>query len=214
MEKTTEKEQQLFIFCFFTGTFINCCLLLNVISFFALFANDRYGEEHMSATLVSVLVVATEIGIVVSSPFYPFLATKVGRKDALTFGYIIMLVCNTICALVGDIPKENWILFSFLTFVFRFILGSADGFVQMMQMSICLQEMGEQRELVIGIINSAQGLGAIAGPIIGVFAYAYSGFQFALYLFSAALVLQVLSSIWFVPSSLNSVSEDNDDSFT
>ena len=111
----------------FVSPFTSMCLNTNIMIFFSLFIDQRYGSENITPVMQGAATVAAVIGSAISSPLYTPVAKTIGRKRAIVLAYLLMLVMNTVCALLALLPKEQWKTFYWSTVAARLVLGYGDG---------------------------------------------------------------------------------------
>lgn len=63
--------------------------------------------------------------------------------------------------------------------------------------------MRNEKEVCIGYVEMALGVGDMIGPAVGSFIYAFAGFAGTFLLFSAIIFLGIVFSVIMIPQSLN-----------
>ena len=69
--------------------------------------------------------------------------------------------------------------------------------------SIVAIEFPQQREIYIGYVQTAVGLGLLLGPVIGTIIYSFAGYEGTFYILSGVLTCSLLITTFFLPSRLN-----------
>lgn len=125
----TKLQKNLLVVCLAMGEVTVGCLYLNMISFFPLFATEKYGKDHISATMISFAIIALELSGLLTTPLYNYLAAKFGRKTALMNGWLLLMITTSSLGVLGNLPADEWLLFYSLTVVSRLLQGFADSLV-------------------------------------------------------------------------------------
>ena len=90
------------------GQFISAVLSLLMVSFFAGFCAENYPNSGIDATLVAIAISALEAAGLVFTPFFKYFVGWTGRKNALTFAYILLIITNAGLAGLSYIPEDKW----------------------------------------------------------------------------------------------------------
>ena len=109
------------------STFVLSCIMVSIITYFALFVESKFGKEHYNAFWVGIVFSATAMGAIMGSSIYSSVAASFGRKNTVIFACVVMLCMNTCCGCLGYMPNDQPQLFLVITFFFRLVLGYADG---------------------------------------------------------------------------------------
>ena len=70
-------------------------MLVNIISFFALFIKEQFDGQEVTATIVAIVSGGAQLGALLSFPTFPMFAEKFGRKKASLIGLIIVFCAVT-----------------------------------------------------------------------------------------------------------------------
>jgi MFS family permease len=81
--------------------------------------------------------------------------------------------------------------------------GLGDSMVATSAYSIVAIEFPQQREIYIGYVQTAVGLGLLLGPVIGTIIYSFAGYEGTFYILSGVLTCSLLITTFFLPSRLN-----------
>ena len=99
-------------------------LYLSVTSFFPLYVGIHFPE--INATLISICMTAFEFSGCLFGPFHPVTMTKIGRKNSIIYGAIILVFTTTSMGLLS-VVELDWQTFICLSTAVRFIQGFADS---------------------------------------------------------------------------------------
>jgi MFS family permease len=119
--KLTEKEKKTLIRTLLFS--LVCCgtVYLNVMSFFPLFVKDKYGEDTISATMISVCMSAFEFAGIVTSPINASMISKIGRKTSLIIGFILIALSTFSLGALSYIDTTEWKTFYYASMATRFV---------------------------------------------------------------------------------------------
>lgn len=135
-------------------------------------------------------------------------ADKFGRKKASLIGLIVVFCSVTFQGILGYCDKTQSTMFLILMFIARFAQGSMESLVTVMGQSLVCLYFEQEKDKMLGFLFAADGLGAMVGPLIGSFAYAHGGFTFALFLFSAILIVCIVLLVTIVPADEPDIHHD------
>ncbi len=146
---------------------------------------------------------------------------KVRRKNLIFWSNILLLVSTFafvslpyLTELGGEIKTinnesyKNGYWFFGLCIVFRIAQGMAGASIQICGYSYATNEMSHEKELYIGYVEIALGIGDMIGPALSGVFYAMFGFIGTFIIFSSMIFLGTLFSIIWIPSSLNNLTSD------
>ena len=98
---------------------------------------------------------------------------------------------------------SNGSTFFWLSVLFRIIQGIASASIQLCAYSFATSEMKSQKDLYIGYVEMALGVGDMVGPAIGGLAYEAFGFEGTFGVFGAMILVGIILAVIWIPSSLN-----------
>jgi MFS family permease len=96
-------------------------------------------------------------------------------------GLILMGVSFLAFGAIGGIESQAWFIATAL--VSRLCQGLASVSVQVTCYSIAANFYPDRKGMMIGLLEAAQGLGLMLGPLLGTALYAVAGYNFMLYAF-------------------------------
>lgn len=99
---------------------IDATLYLNIVSFFPLYANFKFGDK-ISTGEIAVAVTAFEFAGILLTPIIIKIISKIGRKNCILISHMIMIISNTGLGLLSLIGKDKPKIFLLLSFILRFI---------------------------------------------------------------------------------------------
>ena len=117
----TEKEKAILIKIILICQVVCGTQYLNVTSFFPLFVKTNYGDDVISTTMVSICMCCFELAGVLCSPIHSKTISVIGRKNALTIGFIIMFLSAIGLGLISLIPYTEWRTFYYTACFTRFM---------------------------------------------------------------------------------------------
>jgi MFS family permease len=101
------------------------------------------------------------------------------------------------------------VFFAISLFV-RFVQGLGDAMVATSAYSIVAIEFPQQREIYIGYVQTAVGLGLLLGPVIGTLIFSFAGYESTFYILAGVLSCSLCITIFFLPSRLNKSGKVNE----
>ena len=127
-----------------------------------------YVKEHhpsISEGRVGFIIGLMYAAIILASLSSSILLQKLGRKNVLLVGTVIMLVGTAGYGLLVLIEDDN--LFFWVSFIFRILQGFGDGCAGTAIFSIIAIEFKEEKALYTSLFSASIGLGALLGPMVG-----------------------------------------------
>lgn len=109
-----------------------------------------------------------------------------------------------------DPNLSNSKVFFGLSLFVRFMQGLGDSMVATSAYSIVSIEFPHQREIYIGYVQTAVGLGLLLGPVIGTLIFSFAGYEGTFYILSGVLTCSLLITIFFLPNRLNKADKPNE----
>lgn len=102
--------------------------------------------------------------------------TKIGRPRGLKFGLLFIVVQLTILGSLEFVDNLN--IFLALSFLAQTLGGIGAGLNSTCAMAIITSFFPNDKELYIGILEAAVGIGLLVGPLLGAFLYSVGGYIF------------------------------------
>jgi MFS transporter, ACDE family, multidrug resistance protein len=188
---------------------LSASLLLSVVIMWTLYGNiatfyPPYKKHHhptITDTMVGTVLAMMEVGILVSSPFISMTLQKVGRKNFIIIGHILMILSSIGFGLLVYIEKDS--AFFWTSIGLRLIQGFGDSCASISIFSIIGTEYTENQELYFGYLESAVGIGLMLGPVIGQLMYNKVGFEKTFYCTAIIISVSLLLQLFLIPRRLN-----------
>lgn len=152
-------------------------------------------------TMVGIVLASMEAGILLSSPLISLLLQKVGRKNFIIIGHLIMILASIGFGLLVYI--ENDIAFFWISIGLRVCQGLGDACASIAIFSIIGTDYSEDQELYFGYLESAVGVGLMIGPVIGQLIYNVAGFEKTFYYTAAIISSSLVLQLFIIPQRLN-----------
>ena len=175
---------------------------LNVMSFFPLFVEQHY-DLYISTSMVSICMSCFEIGGIISSPIIGSTIQKIGRKNALIIGFIIMSLSNFGLGALKYIEFTEWKTFYGMSCVTRFVQGIGDAIVITTTFSMVGSNFTDEKEKYFGYLEASVGFGLVVGPPLGSAMYGSMGYAWAFYLTGVISLLAAVVTVLIVSPKLN-----------
>jgi MFS family permease len=148
-----------------------------------------------------------EVSGFIFSPIIGLLLEKLGRKNIIVWGFVIITLGTVglgLCDLIPGQGTDSGDLWFFIAaLICRFIQGTGDQFVQTTTYSVLSSVFPETREKVLGYAETAAGIGLMIGPVIGGGMNAARGYLFCYMAFSCMLAVVGVVTFILLPNSLN-----------
>ena len=107
-----------------------------------------------------------------------------GSKNAITFGYLLLIFTTFGLGLISYLPKGYVRCFTYISVLVRLIQGYADSLIQTTTFSLIISLFPDNTTEVLGFAEAAIGFGVLLGPPIGSITYAAMNIQWAFYVFA------------------------------
>lgn len=148
-------------------------LLFSVVIMWTLYGNiatfyPPYKNHHhktITDTMVGTVLAMMEVGILASSPIISMILQKVGRKNFILLGHLVMIISSVGFGLL--VYVESDITFFWISIGLRFFQGFGDACASIAIFSIIGTDYASDQELYFGYLESAVGVGLMLGPVIG-----------------------------------------------
>ena len=196
------KEKKRLIATIFSTQMVCGILFLNIVIFYPLFVDDNY-SANIGPAAVSIVLGSFQFAGVICNPIHSRTISKMGRKNAIIIGTSCMLVGNTGMGLCSLIPYERWGTFYFFSLVLRFLMGYGDTLAVTTMYSLITTTFTEEKSKYIGIMEAAQGLGLMIGPLLGGFLYPLLKYASTFYFFSLLIAINLFIQIKFISPKFN-----------
>ena len=148
-----------------------------------------------------------EVSGFIFSPIIGLLLEKLGRKNIIVWGFVIITLGTVGLGLCDLIPGQGTdsgdLWFFIFALVCRFIQGTGDQFVQTTTYSVLSSVFPETREKVLAYAETAAGIGLMIGPVIGGRMNSAKGYLFCYMAFSCMLAVVGVATLILLPNSLN-----------
>lgn len=82
-------------------------------------------HHTITDTMVGIVLATMEVGILLSSPFISMILQKVGRKNFILLGHIVMILASAGFGLLVYVESDS--IFFWLSVVLRFFQGFGDA---------------------------------------------------------------------------------------
>lgn len=161
---------------------------------------------------VSIILGAFEFAGILTAFFHPFIIKKLGKKTCIVICYITLTVCPIFLALLYRCdPKgtyqnpestPNYKIFYAISFIVRFIQGTADALLITCILSTISQAYQDNKLLYLGYCETSIAAGLMIGPSIGSALYGSVGYEANFYIISAIFFLTLISIIVLFPKKI------------
>ena len=176
---------------------------LNVMSFFPLYVKQNFGEDKISTSMVSVCMTSFELAGILTSRGNASMISKMGRKNSLIIGFIIIFLSTMSLGMISLIETTEWRTFYFAAMASRFAQGCGDGLVITTCFSLIGSNFSEEKTKYYGMIEAALGFGLVIGPPVGSFLYGYFGYAWTFYSISVLMGINIILCLFLLPNKLN-----------
>lgn len=119
-------------------------MYLNVLSFVPNYVKKHYGE-FISVTMISICLSSFQLAAILSTKIHQLTISKMGRKNSILLGFLILFVTTTGLGMLALIPDGYWITFYFFACVIRFGQGYSDCLISTTQYSVVNQVYSDQK---------------------------------------------------------------------
>lgn len=135
----------------------------NMVTFYPPYT--RHHHPSISDGEVGLVLGIMYFGILTGSILSSKLLSKLGRKNILLGGVLIMLIGTAGYGLLTLIYNDS--LYFWISLIFRIFQGFGDGIASTSIFSIIAIEKKENKALFISLFSAAIGLGSLIGPAMG-----------------------------------------------
>ena len=81
---------------------------LNVTAFYPLYVDKTFGKEIINSKMTSIAMCSAELAGVVLAPLHAIVIPAVGKKNAITLGFVLNIIAVASMGLLAYIDKLNW----------------------------------------------------------------------------------------------------------
>lgn len=139
-------------------------------AFYPNYVDNKYGE-NISSTMIAMAMSAFEFASMISTITHPKLIRKLGRKNSVSLGYILLSLSIATQGVLRYVPNDKWIIFYICSVAARLVGGFSDSLIQSCQMSLISQAFPDTKAELIGTNEAFTGIGIILGPALGSLVY-------------------------------------------
>eukprot|EP00347_Sterkiella_histriomuscorum_P011555 403372011 len=184
---------------------------LNVESIIPVYIERNH--KQLNETHSSLIMIALEIASFLLSPVVGIFLERIGRKNSIISGFVVMTISTIGLGLTQHIEDDWWYLA--ICIIVRFLQGLGDIQVQTSCYSVLTSMFPENREKYLGMGEAAAGIGLMVGPVLGGILNTVLGYRDCFFVFSGILGLNIIISFFVLPNSLNHTQgeEDPDEEF-
>ena len=153
--------------------------MLSLESFFPVFVKNKYnknGEERISTVQIALCFSCFEISCILLSKFNSVSINKMGGKNSIICGLLLMITCNFGIGSLYYMPGDHPQLFISLMMILRFLQGYCNSLINITSYSIIMQTFSKEKEIYLGYAEASTGLGITFGPIIGSIIFRFLGY--------------------------------------
>eukprot|EP00347_Sterkiella_histriomuscorum_P000894 403374114 len=173
-----------------------------VASFLPVFVDQKYKGE-INLTMTGLIISIFEVAAFIFSPIVGHYLQKMGRKNAIIYGIIIMAVSTTLNGVISLVDADMPQAFFWASMVARFFQGMGDAFIQTSSFSLITIEFSDDQEKYLGWAEAATGMGLAIGPTLGSLVYEEVQYLYTFVIFGGLLILGGILIFIMLPSRLN-----------
>jgi len=139
-------------------------LCMNVSTLVPGFASDNH--SYFNSFWIGIMFCAYQITAVISAPLVAAHANRLGRRKAVIYSIIMMVLSTMVFGLAGFIADDwGWYFLSVTARVFQ---GLGDSLILVVAPSVITLEFPGRNLEFQGYLKAAMGLGLMMGPVISV----------------------------------------------
>eukprot|EP00347_Sterkiella_histriomuscorum_P014772 403359588 len=165
----------------------------------------------MTGLIISIF----EVAAFIFSPIVGHYLQKMGRKNAIIYGIIIMAVSTTLNGVISLVDADmsqvkkidkqtlNSQAFFWASMIARFFQGMGDAFIQTSSFSLITIEFQDDQEKYLGWAEAATGMGLAIGPTLGSLVYEEVQYLYTFVIFGGLLMLGGILIFVMLPNRLN-----------
>lgn len=154
------------------------------------FFPDVAKAKGISGQLQGCIISAFPVAAALTSPFVGENINNFGRRKFLIFGGCVIVSYRQAFSLFmfANMPQYPYSVFIALGLVSRFLQGIGGGTVGTAALSIIAASFPHRIEVLIGAMQTLNGVGTMLGPLIGSVILKYFGFTALFCMFGALFV--------------------------
>ena len=198
LDEQTKKEKSRLLWSLLACYTISQTSYLNVYALLPLYMEQHFNFSNMS---VGLLLASYQVSFTLSAPFIGTFLSKIGRRQAIQIGLIVMSFATVMFAASSFMVRPE--LFFGVSLMARMIQGIADGLICVTIPSVIGNEFPNKTEIYMGYLEAAMGLGLTLGPVICSFVYTYLGYAGTYFFFAIFLLTFGLITTCFIPARLD-----------
>lgn len=179
---TNARQKILFLFVVLGVFTVNICASLPA-PFLARFVTDRGGHVIESTAVMQITIFALAISSVIFGKYQ----ARIGSKILLISGIATFAICQCLFGLLSYVGNIH--VFVTAGICLRAVQGIGQGAYAVSSLTLLCQEFPTHVGQVFGIIESAVGIGYLAGPILGSLLYSITNGMAAPFAISGATLL-------------------------
>jgi MFS transporter, DHA1 family, multidrug resistance protein len=153
--------------------------------------------------MVGVLMAVYPVAFLFTAPLVGNYMQKVGRKNMVLLGVILMSLATLMFGL-GSLGSTEKVFF-IVSFIARLLQGTGDAAIGVSISSIIAIEFPENLEQYMGYLNMSLGAGLCLGPLMGSVVFRYFNYLDTFYLFTAYIFIIGIASVSIIPKRVNTV---------
>ena len=157
--------------------------------------------KGVDQSLVGLIFCSYSISFAIVSPIVGKYMVKVGRRNFLIIGSIMIALSNLGFVILHYIDGANTFIISFT--LLRLLQGAGTGWIQTANYSILSQMYPHQVEFVWGCLEAAAGIGLCFGPILAIPFYHLGGYAAPFSLFFIVFFLYCFMIRPIVPEQVD-----------
>ena len=202
----SEKEKKQLIITILAAMVVCGTLYLSIGAFFPLYVQQNFSEINI--TMISICMSCFEAAGVLCGPIHAVTMSKMGRKNSIIIGHILIMLTTMGLGLISFIEATEWKTFYAVACIVRFIQGYADSLIQAACFSIVGTIFADEKDVYIGYIEASIGVGLLVGPPLGSIVYGFAGYAWTFYTFAILIAISTVFSSLFLPNALNKNKND------
>jgi MFS family permease len=179
----------------------------NIATFYPPYTEKNH--KSVSSTMVGVVLAMFECSILIGSPLISITMQKVGRKNYIILGNLLIVLSTVGFGLTKYI--DNDLAFFIASVSFRMVQGFGDAACSTSVFSLIGSAFPDDRDLYFGYLESAVGIGLMAGPVIGQTIFNLVDYEKTFYCSALLVSIPLVLQIFCIPSYLNRGGDDDEE---
>jgi MFS family permease len=196
-----------------TAVAISNILYTSLHSFFPIYIETHF--PSLSTIHFSIIIAIFEVSNLLTSLILGLFMSTVRRKNLIVWSNFLLMISTLSFMMLPSLTEGNpdsrtsALVFFILCLLFRVMQGIAGASIQIAGYSYATNEMSDEKDLYIGYVEMALGIGDMIGPAMAGLFYELSGFAGTFAIFGGMIFVGMILSIVWIPSSLNDLSSTN-----